>query len=80
MEGRPGTSSNRYLAEKFIKPIAKNLDITEQETLAAVISIVVAAIGFVPGAMFDASELKTEDFVRVLTKIIDQGTHNTNSL
>ena len=71
---------NRYLAETFINPIAKNLDITEQETLAAVISIVITAIGYVPRAMFDASELKTEDFIRVLTKIIDQGTQNTNSL
>ena len=71
---------HRYIAETFINPIVKNLDDTEQETLATVISMAITAIGYVPQAMFDATELKTETFIRILTKIIDQGTQNTSSI
>jgi AcrR family transcriptional regulator len=71
---------HRYIAEEYINPVAKNLDVTEQETLAAVISIVITAVNYVPQSMFDTSGLKTQDLVRVLTKIIDQGTQNTSSI
>ena len=71
---------HRYIAEEYINPVAKNLDVTEQETLAAVISMVVTAIHYVPQSIFDTSGLKTKDLIRVLSKIIDQGTQNTSSI
>ena len=71
---------HRYMAEEYINPVAKNLDVTEQETLAAVISMVVTAIHYVPQSIFDTSGLKTKDLIRVLSKIIDQGTQNTSSI
>lgn len=71
---------NEYIAKSLISPIAQNIDTEEQVKIAKAINLVTYAVGHLPDAVWEISEIKTEDFIEIFTKILDLGTKNTKSI
>lgn len=71
---------NEYVAKNIINPITQNVNTEEQIDIAKVINIVIHAIGHLPDSVLEISDIRTEDFIEIFTKILEQGTKNTKSI
>ena len=68
-----------YVINKLISPVTHNLDTDDKKTIANVVNLATLAIGYLPEMAFDlpGQEIRTDDFVKTLAMIIDQGIKNT---
>ena len=64
-----------YIINKLISPVTHNLDTDDKKTIANVVNLATLAIGYLPDMAFDlpGQEIHTDDFVKTLAMIIDQG-------
>ena len=67
-----------YVINKLISPVTHNLDTHDKKTIANVVSLATLAIGYLPEMAFDmpGQEIPTDDFVKTLARIVDQGIKN----
>ena len=69
---------NEYIINKLISPLAHNLNAHDKKTITNVINLATLAIGYLPDMAFDlpGQQIHTDDFVKTLAMIIDQGIKN----
>ncbi|MEE3238441.1 MAG: hypothetical protein VX220_06055, partial [Pseudomonadota bacterium] len=67
-----------YVINRLISPVTHNLDTHDKKTIANVVSLATLAIGYLPEMAFDlpGQEISTDDFVKTLARIVDQGIKN----
>ena len=67
-----------YVINKLIIPVTHNLDTDDKKTIVNVVNLATLAIGYLPEMAFDlpGQEIPTDDFVKTLARIVDQGIKN----
>ena len=70
---------NEYIINKLISPLTHNLNAHDKKTITNAINLATLAIGYLPDMAFDlpGQQIHTDDFVKALAMIIDQGIKNT---
>ena len=70
---------NEYIINKLISPLTHNLNAHDKKTMTNTINLATLAIGYLPDMAFDlpGQQIHTDDFVKTLALIIDQGIKNT---
>ena len=70
---------NEYIINKLISPLTHNLNAHDKKTMTNTINLATLAIGYLPDMAFDlpGQQIHTDDFVKTLAMIIDQGIKNT---